>query len=159
MQRILTITLLLGLVAAGCRTTSLPGDGGSGGAGGGGAGGGGGTGGGGAGGGGGGTGGSIDMAGGPHLCTVLCVLGLTCCGNNQCVNVQNDIHNCGGCGVVCSGATPFCDGTKCAPSPCSPACAGGQLCCVVNGPGPPPPPTCTAPNDAGTCPIGCPLCK
>jgi hypothetical protein len=125
--------LLLGLVAAACQTAPLPGSGDA--------------------------GGVVDMAGAAQVCTVLCDVGLTCCGNNQCVNLENDIHNCGGCGIVCSGPAPFCDGTKCAPAPCSPACAGGQLCCVVNGPGPPRPPTCTAPSDAGTCPIGCRLCR
>jgi hypothetical protein len=136
--------LLLGMLVAGCRTTPLPLDGGSGGEGGS--------------GGSGGGGGSVDMAGGTHPCTLLCTFGLTCC-DNQCVNLRNDVHNCGGCGIVCSGPQPFCDGTKCAPAPCSPACTGGQLCCEVNGPGPARPPMCTAPTDAGTCPLGCPLCQ
>jgi hypothetical protein len=47
--------------------------------------------------------------------------GLRCC-DGTCVDVTNDANNCGGCGVVCSGSTPFCvagrctaDGSECAP--------------------------------------------
>lgn len=125
---------VLVLVAA-CRTGSLPGDG-DGGA-------------------------PADLAqagdGGGKPCTVLCTMGFTCC-DGACVNTHNDIHNCGGCGITCGGAQPYCNGTACAPAPCSPACGPGTLCCDVQGPGPSMGPMCYAPTDAGTCPAGCPLC-
>lgn len=90
-------------------------------------------------------------------CTVSCAMGLTCC-DGACVNLRNDIHNCGACGVACTGAQPYCNGTTCAPAPCSPVCDNGRLCCEVQGPGPTRGPECTAPTDGGTCPLGCPLC-
>lgn len=128
------LVALIGLVG-GCRSPSLPGDGDGG-------------------------GGAVDMAragdaGRP--CAVLCAMGLTCC-DGACVNLRNDIHNCGSCGNACSGAQPYCNGTACAPAPCSPACDNGTLCCDVQGPGPSRGPACTAPTDGGTCPLGCPLC-
>jgi hypothetical protein len=135
-MRWVTTMLLVGLLAGGCRTAP----GGGGGAG-----------------GGGGTGGSGGGEMGTRPCAIFCEAELTCC-DNQCVNTRNDIRNCGGCGIVCDGPSPYCDGTRCAPAPCSPACSGGQLCCQVNGPGPSRPPSCVPPTDAGTCPIGCPLC-
>ena len=138
-----TISLALGFLvcicaAAGCRTSSLPSDG---------------------------DGGVGDMAGGggagggggSSTCAVLCTMGFTCC-NGACVNLANDIHNCGKCGVTCSAPNDFCDGQTCAPPPCSPACGAGTLCCDVQGPGPSRGPMCTAPTDGGTCPLGCPLC-
>jgi hypothetical protein len=106
----------------------------------------------------GGSGGAGGSGGSGPACTVLCIAELTCCGN-QCVNTRNDIRNCGGCGVVCPGPSPYCDGNKCAPAPCAPACSGGQLCCEVQSAGPSHGPSCTAPTDGGTCPIGCPLCN
>jgi hypothetical protein len=109
-----------------------------------------------------GDGGVDDMGmaddGGVRPCTIFCTLGLMCC-DNRCVNVRNDIHNCGMCGVVCNGPNPYCDGTKCAPAPCSPPCGNGTLCCEVQGPGPSFGPMCTEPTDLGTCPLGCPLCQ
>jgi hypothetical protein len=133
-MRLLVIMLV---VLGGCRSPSLPGGDGDGGA-------------------------PADLArpgdGGGKPCTIFCTMGFTCC-NNSCVNLRNDIHNCGACGVVCTGPQPFCDGTKCAPAPCNPACSGGMLCCEVQGPGPSFGPMCTAPTDGGTCPLGCPLCQ
>ncbi|HEX8950772.1 MAG TPA: hypothetical protein VF997_21490 [Polyangia bacterium] len=133
-------TILLALVlvtAAGCRSSSLPGDG---------------------------DGGVGDMAGGggsggggTQVCTVFCSMGFTCC-SNACVNLRNDIHNCGACGVTCTAPNDFCDGQKCVPPPCSPPCGAGTLCCDVQGPGPSRGPMCTAPTTSGTCPLGCPLC-
>ena len=108
----------------------------------------------------GGDGGLADMKGGGDggaPCVVLCTMGFTCC-DGACVNVRNDIHNCGMCGVTCTAPNDFCDGQKCAPPPCSPACTGGTLCCNVDGPGPSRGPMCTEPTDGGTCPLGCPLC-
>jgi hypothetical protein len=151
------ILILMVALAGGCRTapTSTGDDGGSGNGGGGGGSGGGG---GGAGGGGGVGGGAVDMAGGgAHLCTIFCVMGLTCCGDNHCVNLRNDINNCGGCGITCTGPQPYCDGSQCAPAPCSPACGAGELCCDVRQ-NVTRPPACYAPVN-GTCPVGCPLCS
>jgi hypothetical protein len=138
--------LAMMLIVGACRT-GLPG-GGDGGAGSGGSGGG---------GGGGGGNPSTDMANNGRPCAVLCTMGFVCC-NGACVNTRNDINNCGGCGNVCPGPNPFCAGTACGTAPCSPPCSGGQLCCDVQGPGPSRPPMCTTPTDAGTCPLGCPLC-
>jgi hypothetical protein len=139
-MRTLVLALLVpALVAlAGCHSSSLPagGDGGGG------------TGGGGTGGSGGGTG---------KPCAVLCTMGFICC-DGQCVNTRNDIRNCGACGNACTAPDDFCDGQKCAPPPCSPACGAGELCCVINGPGPSRGPECSQPTDGGTCPPGCPLC-
>jgi hypothetical protein len=93
--------------------------------------------------------------------------GFKCCGN-LCANPQNDILNCGGCGTICSGPDPYCNGGKCGTAPCqgttcgaggaccgSQCCGAGQLCCMVTvGPsvlG------CYDPVD-GTCPTGCASC-
>jgi hypothetical protein len=134
-------TILLALVlVVGCHSSSLPGDGDGGGGSGGGA-------------GSGGTGGG----GGTKACAVLCTMGFTCC-DGACVNLRNDIRNCGSCGVKCLAPDDYCDGQKCAPPPCSPACTSGTLCCSVQTAGPTQGPMCFAPTDGGTCPPGCPLC-
>lgn len=95
--------------------------------------------------------------------------GFSCCGN-QCVNLDNDINNCGSCGNQCQGAAPYCGSGVCSKPPCNGAactsgyccgdacCTGGQLCCNVPGPVETLYPSCTAPSDAGTCPRGCKLC-
>jgi hypothetical protein len=105
-------------------------------------------------------------------CDPACGEGRTCCGT-KCVNTHNDPLNCGECGVTCSGATPFCEGS-CKATPCSQdsgACGEGttccgtqccdstQICCLPEGPldmGP----VCTTPTGSPpTCPQGCaPLC-
>jgi len=103
-------------------------------------------------------------------CADCAAMGLTCC-DGACVATYNDIFNCGACGVVCSGATPYGDGTTCTTPPCTGAgctapefccdatcCAAGDLCCFIPGPGPTAAPRCTPP-EAGTCPIGCPTCR
>jgi hypothetical protein len=101
-------------------------------------------------------------------CAPACQLGFDCC-EGGCANLANDIHNCGACGVVCGGPSPFCDGTHCVQAPCMSAqdctdtccgttcCGAGQLCCDVQGPGPTQGPKCTDPVN-GTCPLGCPTC-
>jgi len=116
----------------------------------------------------GGTGGAgTGGVGGGSVCTTACLRGFICC-DGACVNPNNDILNCGGCGQSCTGPAPFCSGT-CGMAPCSMAscanqalccgdqcCGAGQLCCNVPGPvdtGP----RCTDPV-AGTCPKGCPEC-
>jgi hypothetical protein len=101
-----------------------------------------------------------------------CRTGLSCCGS-QCVNTDNDPANCGGCGIACMGATPFCDGT-CVAAPCDTdagscsggtACCGkvcckaGQICCKSEGPIPGPPACSTPTAGQPACPVGCaPLC-
>jgi len=93
----------------------------------------------------------------------------TCC-NGECVNTNNDIHNCGMCGKGCTGLQPYCDYGTCGTPPCEPGqvCAGtqfccaqnccnpGELCCTVDGPQ-----TmtfCSPPTEQGTCPTGCGGC-
>src|SRR5689334_16333085 len=87
--------------------------------------------------------GNTSGAGG-GACEPACGVGLTCCGG-ACVNTANDIGNCGDCGVVCTGSSPFCEGT-CQQAPCdadagactggtccgSACCNAGELCCQVN---------------------------
>src|SRR6185295_11266511 len=96
-----------------------------------------------------------------------CGRGFICC-NGACVNPNNDILNCGGCGQTCDGPAPFCNG-MCATAPCTNAactdsalccgdqcCHAGQLCCDIPGPvetGV----RCVDPV-GGTCPKGCPAC-
>jgi hypothetical protein len=114
-------------------------------------------------------GGSGGLPGDGGACTPPCQFGLVCCGTT-CVNPENDILNCGGCGNKCTGPAPFCNGT-CVTPPCLGAacdaqgvccgdqcCASGRLCCVVPGPGPSLGPTCTDPM-GGTCLPGCPACR
>lgn len=94
--------------------------------------------------------------------------GFSCCGS-ECINTNNDLHNCGQCGTVCPASTPYCDNGKCAKPPCestscaagttccmNECCAAGELCCEVNagasriG--------CFPATDTGTCPLGCAQC-
>jgi hypothetical protein len=97
-------------------------------------------------------------------CGRVCCVG--CCGG-QCVDTSNDPHNCGGCGIMCTGDTPFCDGT-CKPVPCSAeagtcaagtTCCGGeccnsdQLCCASRTFGGPPPVYCQV--GGNTCAPAC----
>ena len=96
--------------------------------------------------------------------------GFDCC-DNACVDTNDDILNCGGCGVKCGGAHPFCNHGMCGTPPCQgiacPAfgfccgtqcCSAGQICCQVDG-GPVMGPKCVDPNaNGGTCPKGCPAC-
>lgn len=100
-------------------------------------------------------------------CEPGCQIGISCC-DGECVNLANDINNCGACGVVCEGDSPYCAGSTCEVAPCtgdscgagetccgSECCGAGELCCLVNqGPsvlG------CFEPVN-GTCPQGCPNC-
>jgi hypothetical protein len=92
MRAILLSALVI--VASACHSSSLPGDG---------------------------DGGTADLAvngDGGVVCKALCTMGFTCC-DGQCVNLRNDIHHCGVCGVSCTAPNDYCDGQKCAPPPCS----------------------------------------
>jgi len=116
----------------------------------------------------GGEGGSSGEGGG--TCAEDCQ-GFSCCGD-ACVNKQNDIQNCGGCGVECEGASPYCDLGTCGVAPCDEltdctddasccggaCCDAGQLCCNIPGPVGDSL-LCTEPTPEGTCPTGCVLCK
>jgi hypothetical protein len=103
-------------------------------------------------------------------CSPECEFGLACC-DGACVNVANDILNCGACGTVCGGEHPFCNGSTCVQAPCeggacdlytfccgSLCCTDGQLCCNVEMGGPSAGLTCQDPVN-GTCPIGCVGCE
>ncbi len=109
-------------------------------------------------------------AGGAATCTNC---DHSCCGN-RCINLDNDINNCGKCGNKCQGNKPFCDnghckdkapcegGTKCgAVETCcgKKCCTSEQICCRVPGPviGPDGNLGCVKPVD-GTCPRGCKTC-
>lgn len=105
---------------------------------------------------------------GPPGDATSCGFGLSLC-NGYCVNGNNDIHNCGGCNVVCQDANPFCDMGHCTSAPCDggtcgngtfccggACCNAGQLCCDVPS-NLPAIPRCTDPVN-GTCPIGCLMC-
>jgi hypothetical protein len=95
--------------------------------------------------------------------------GFSCC-DGSCVNPDNDINNCGGCGIQCAGDTPFCDQGVCGAPPCTlvaaacpvgetccvdQCCGAGELCCNVHGnllrTG-------CYPAVEGTCPVGCAMC-
>jgi hypothetical protein len=94
-----------------------------------------------------------------------------CCGA-VCANLQNDHLNCGACGKVCPGPTPYCSGGVCGKPPCSIAngcsggatccdsvcCNSGELCCDVQLGGPVSGPSCQKPTNEGSCPLGCPGC-
>ncbi len=128
--------------------------------------------------------GTTDLAGadlsavtdGSHAggCDAACGMGFLCC-DARCVNQANDILNCGGCGVTCTGTHPFCEGGTCTMAqavcnmqkPCGAntfccglvCCPSAQLCCEVQGPGPSSGPRCAGVDENhGTCPLGCPLC-
>lgn len=96
--------------------------------------------------------------------------GFGCC-NNTCVNLKNDILNCGTCNTKCGGTHPYCDMGTCGTPPCggiacpssefccgTECCAAGQICCTVPGPvttGP----KCQAPDPVTmTCDKGCTGC-
>ncbi len=103
-------------------------------------------------------------------CNPPCDLGMSCCAG-KCVNENNDVLNCGGCGAKCAAFHPYCDNGKCGMPPCngvpcaatltccgSTCCAVGELCCTVPGPGPSGGAKCYKAEN-GTCPPGCPGCK
>src|SRR5579863_285094 len=119
-------------------------------------------------GGGGGGGAAGGGGGGGGACAPACAVGRTCCGT-ECVNTYDDPSNCGSCGVVCSGATSYCEANSCQAPPCaggttcgagtlccgSECCTSGQLCCANEGPVAREP-TCFTPTaQQPTCPPGC----
>lgn len=54
--------------------------------------------------------------------------GMKCCGN-RCVNLNNDILNCGECERVCEGTVPFCDQGTCGEPDCGRLCGALPTCC------------------------------
>lgn len=107
-------------------------------------------------------------------CSPVCGTARACC-DGRCVNTANDPFNCGGCGVVCSGVTPFCNGNgACRERPCTAdagTCAAGttccgdrccgatEICCNPQGPLDLGPACVTAVGTPPSCPQGCaPLC-
>ena len=113
-----------------------------------------------------GAGGSAGQTG---VCEEDCVAGGFECCDGVCVNTSNDIENCGGCGIRCTGQVRYCDNGNCGAPECAAGincgtgqccgaecCGDGQLCCVVPG-GPVQPARCVEPAN-GTCPRGCPNC-
>jgi hypothetical protein len=105
---------------------------------------------------------------GPPGDATSCQIGLTLC-NGYCVDKGNDIHNWGGCSIVCQDTNPYCDNGNCTTAPCdggaygnrmlrcgSDCCTAGQLCCDVPS-NHPTFPKCFDPVN-GTCPAGCPVC-
>jgi hypothetical protein len=99
-------------------------------------------------------------------CEDGCMDPLLCC-DGRCVYTLHDPDHCGGCDTPCSGTPPFCDNGVCGTAPCSAlwcpdeeqccggeCCTAGQVCCVVEGPGPWGPASC---HDE-VCPPGCPWC-
>jgi hypothetical protein len=106
-----------------------------------------------------GSGGGSSSTGSGGGCSPACGPGFTCCGT-QCINPNNDPHNCGGCGIVCSGATPCeqdaaaCGGGSCCGQQC---CGQGQLCCLLEQ-GPWFTQCYTPTGGATSCPAGCPQC-
>jgi hypothetical protein len=100
----------------------------------------------------------------------MTMFGEMCC-NGQCLATYNDINNCGGCGIKCTGAHPYCDNGTCGVPACTlqppqcgtgfccggACCAAGQLCCTIYSNIAMVNPQCANPVN-GTCPIGCPGC-
>ena len=82
-----------------------------------------------------------------------CPSGQTYCtvasGGNYCASTGSDPQNCGGCGVRCGGASPYCVGGSCSP------CPEGQTQCSSQGGAP----TCvdlsTDANNCGACGKSC----
>jgi hypothetical protein len=106
------------------------------------------------------------------VCSPACGYMLTCCGGT-CAELDNDILNCGGCGIVCGGAHPYCHAGVCepeptcsAPTPCpstdfccgSQCCSPDEICCDTFGGPAQPEPHCEKPQN-GTCEHSCFLCN
>lgn len=101
-----------------------------------------------------------------------CMSGFICC-NGECVNPNNDIGNCGDCGVACPGASPYCDNGNCGTPPCAPnvdcgpdstccdsqCCMAGYICCTIPGPIGSTTECIDPMQTGGTCPPGCTECK
>jgi hypothetical protein len=98
------------------------------------------------------------------------------CCNGQCVATYNDINNCGGCGIKCTGTNPYCDNGTCGAPACmikpplecnalgafccgTFCCSSQQICCIVDSNIPMTNPQCVDKTvNNGICPIGCPGC-
>lgn len=56
-----------------------------------------------------------------------CTATQACCAGG-CLDTQSDPNNCGGCGIMCSGAEVCMGGTCTTDIPCVPSCAAGESC-------------------------------
>jgi hypothetical protein len=56
----------------------------------------------------------------------------TCCAG-ACADLSNDSSNCGACGMVCPGMTPYCAAGKCGTNPCT-GQVGGDVAAVMGTP-------------------------
>jgi hypothetical protein len=104
-------------------------------------------------------------------CTPACGYELTCC-DGHCVELDNDLLNCGACGHACGAGDAYCHESTCQPIPCTGAppcpsadfccgaecCSPGALCCDNNGGPVQPNPHCAMPAN-GTCPQSCFVCN
>lgn len=79
----------------------------------------------------------------------------SCC-SNLCVNPTNDLFNCGGCNVACSGGDTLCCASSCAnPLTSATHCGGcGNACSTANGT-----PSCSAGACKWTCNAGFSHCQ
>jgi hypothetical protein len=97
----------------------------------------------------------------------VCEIGLLCC-HGKCVDPFNDPNNCNGCDMPCTGSASVCANGTCEVPPCTAltcgagstccgdqCCGAGQLCCMVEGPGPSGYLSCFD----NYCPPGCPTCQ
>ena len=54
-----------------------------------------------------------------------CSAGTVCC-NGTCTSMNSDPHNCGACGIICAGQTPYCNQGTCVGCPAGTTNCGGS---------------------------------